>query len=63
MAAVKFKPGQNFSQNGSQYLKLKLHLYLKYISQLNVEVANQRPLLTFSSGLYFKYKPNFNFKC
>jgi hypothetical protein len=63
MAAVKFKPGQNFSQNGSQYLKLKLYLYLKYIPQLNVEVTNQRPLLTFSPGLYFKYKPNFNFKC
>jgi hypothetical protein len=63
MAAVRFKPGQNFSQNGNQYLKFKLYLDLKYSPQLNVTVANQRPLLTFSPGLYFKYEPNFNFKC
>jgi hypothetical protein len=63
MAAVEFEPGENFGQNGNQYLKFKLYLYLKYSPQLNVEVANQRPLSTFSSGLYFKYKSNFNFKC
>ena len=48
MVAVKFKPVQNFGQNGNQYLKLKCPLYLKYSSQLNVEAANQRPLFAFS---------------
>jgi hypothetical protein len=52
MAAVEFKPGENFGQNGNQYLKFKLYLYLKYSPQLNAEVANQRPLSTFSPGLY-----------
>jgi hypothetical protein len=63
MVVVESKPGENFGQNGNQHLKFNLYLYLKYSPQLNVEVANQRPLSTFSPGLYFKYKPNFNFKC
>jgi hypothetical protein len=36
MVAMKFNPGENFSQNENKHLKLKLGLYLKYSPGLNV---------------------------